>query len=75
MKVDLVIEYVDTKDWYYIFIVHKDKKIKLGSFWLDKKKRKVEWPVSEELTNFLGLPEWSDFTKYEELILKLKKEK
>lgn len=28
MKVDLVIENVDTKDWYYIFIVHKDKKIK-----------------------------------------------
>ena len=75
MKVDLVIEDADTKDWHYIFIVHKNKKIKLGSFWLDKKKRKVEWPVSEGLTNFLGLPEWSDFTKYEELILRLKKEK
>ena len=74
MKVDLVIECDSKEEWHYIFIKRKGKKLKLGSFWIDREKGVVEWPLGEELTNFLGLPEWSDFTKYEELILRLKGE-
>ena len=73
MKVDLVIECDSKEEWHYIFIKRKGKKLKIGSFWVDREKGAVEWPMGEKLTDFLDLPERSNFIKYEELILRLKK--